>query len=108
VFKNADSRNDDSVYKTGIIEHVLEFGNTAVIADPITFKCIDNTLVKCEIPSFSSSNSDRLQIIYSNSEENNMFRICKERFIKIKPQVLDINLYHIRTSLNNEGILLIS
>ncbi len=108
IFKSTDCTNIDSVYKSDTIEHVSGIDNSAILVEPLSFPKFENSLVSCDLFAFNNSNKDNFKIICSNIKTNHLFRLSKERFIVIKPQIIDLNLYHIRTSLNNEEIPLIS
>jgi hypothetical protein len=108
VFKNASSGHDEPVNKIAATEQISNVNSAAVPVFPVTFRSPDNKLVTCDIWSFGACSDKKLRIISSNSAENSLLRNCRERFIEIKPQILTINFHHIRTSLDDEEIVLIS
>jgi hypothetical protein len=108
IFKSTDCSNIESFNKSVAIEHVLTIDNSAILVKPISFPNLQNLLVSCDLFTFNNSNKENFKIICSNIKTNHLLRLCKERFIEIKPQIIDLNSYHIRASLNNEVISLIS
>lgn len=108
VFKSIDHTNLNSFNKSDTIEHVSGIYNSAIIVEPLFFPKFDNSLVFCDLFTFNNSNKVNFKIICSNIKTNHLFRLNKERFIVIKPQIISFNLYHNRSSLTNEDISLIS
>jgi len=108
IFKSSDYTNSNSFNKSFTIEHVSAIDNSAILIEPLSFPKFENSLVSCDLFTFHNSNKDNFKIIYSNINTNHLFRLSKERFTIIKPQIIDFNLYHIRTSLTNEDNPLIS
>jgi len=108
AFKNTNSGKADSGANAISLEQVIEVNNSAVLFTPTVFKYIDNTLAASRISSYRNINYDNFKINYTNSRVDLLLRICKAKFVKIKPRFAILKLYYIQTSLNNGEIPLIS
>jgi len=111
LLRSSDCTNKDSFYygttyrQGATIEHIIAKSPILVSILPPDF---NSPIVACEIFTFNACNKNNFNIICSNNKVNQLLKNCQERFLVIKPQVLDFDSYHIRTSLNNEEISLIS
>jgi len=118
AFKGTDCPNRDSftksayqtfyripIHVTSTIEQNWEVNKLAILVEPIYFSAFYDALITLE---FNACNKSNFRIICSNNKVNQLLKNCKEQFIVIKAQIIDFNSFHIRTSLNNEEISLIS
>jgi hypothetical protein len=107
LFKNKDCSSVNS-YNQGTTIEYASVNKSVVLVEPFSLPNFENSLVFCDLFAFNNSNKENFKIIYSNNKTNQSFLFCKELFIKIKPQIPNLKLHHIRTSLNTEEISLIS
>jgi hypothetical protein len=109
LLRSTDCTDKDSFYYTtyrqgAAIEHIIAKSPSLVSILPD----FNSPIVACEIFTFNACNKNNFNIICSNNKVNQLLKNCQKRFLVIKPQVLDFDSYHNRTSLNNEEISLIS
>ena len=114
AFKSTDYSDKYSFCRNGRIINVIDvdksanLDKSAILVSQISSKDFNGSIVACKIFAFNICNKNNFLIICSNNKVNQLLKNCQERFLVIKPQVLDFDSYHIRTSLNNEEISLIS
>jgi len=90
------------------IEQLSEVHDVAILVEPISFSAFDNGLAPVEFITFHIGGKESAKIMNSNYKVNQRLKDCKEQFIVMKPRMIDLEYFHIRTSLNNEEISLIS
>ncbi|MGE0076436.1 MAG: hypothetical protein AB7S48_01100 [Bacteroidales bacterium] len=90
------------------IEYTLKANHSATFSFPADFHSPDNSLFSCSL--FPSRNFDSINagLLSVNCSINSLLQTHRERFLRIKPQLLQSELFHIRASLNCDGIALIS
>jgi hypothetical protein len=121
AFKSTDCPNRDSfsksayhtfnripIHVTSTIEQISEVNKLAILVEPISFSAFDNGLAPIEFVTFNICDKENFKIINSNNKVNQLLKNCKEQFIVIKPRIIDLDSFHIRTALNNEEISSIS
>ncbi len=90
------------------IVNVIDIDHSVVFVAPTSFPNFYSSFVACEILSLNVCTEKLCAIINSNNKANQLLKECKEQFIIIKPQIIDLDLFHIRTSLNKEEVSSIS
>ncbi len=108
TFKNTDCRKGDSFNSFVSFETVIEIDNSAIPVESISHPDFNNSLVSCELFSSGTSDNNRFRIICSSIKMNLLFRIGTERFLSIKPRLIDVNTCLFLTSSNDGDIPLIS
>jgi hypothetical protein len=90
------------------IVNVIEVDHSVAFVASTSSPNFYSSFVACEILTLNACNQNHLAIICSNNKINQLLKNCKEQFIIIKPRIIDLDSFHIQTSLNNEEISSIS
>jgi hypothetical protein len=108
AFKGYHSKSRGLFQSTATIEYTLTANHSATISAPADFQSTDNSLSTCKVLPSRTFENNNLGLLSSNHTANNLLLAYSERFIKIKPQLLQVKLFHIRASLNCDDATLIS
>lgn len=108
AFKGNSNRSIGLFGHTTTIEYTLKANQSATFSAPVDFQSTDNSLSTCNVLPSRTFDSNNLGLLSSNSSTNNLLQAYGERFLRIKPQLLQAKLLHIRASLNCDDFALIS
>jgi hypothetical protein len=108
IFSNKDCNTVSSDNSSAATEQVSAADNPVLLNEPLAFPRYKDSLVSCDLFNFNNSGKRTNVITCSNNKTDHLFLLCKERFKEIKPQITNHNPTHIRTSLINENIPVVS
>ena len=86
-------------------DQLYEVNNTALPSEPFFVPALYDA---CIIFRFNGCDKENYKIINSNNKICQLLKECVEQFNVIKPQIIDLDSFHILTSLNSEELALIS
>jgi hypothetical protein len=114
AFRSSDCSGNKSFCQRTPIVHVFNADesafseHSAILVSSRVLSTFYNSFVPSEIPALNTCNKINLKIICSANKVDQLLKICKAKFIVIKPQIIDIGSFHNRTSLNNDEVPSIS
>jgi hypothetical protein len=113
-FRSSDCSGNKSFCQRTPIVHVFNADksaisdHSAILVSSRFLSTFYNSFVPTEILALNTCNKIYLKIICSANKVDQLLKICKAKFIVIKPQIIDIGAFHNRTSLNNDEVSSIS
>lgn len=95
---NIDSRNDITANQHFSIANISEINSNAIVAEPYKFPNTSSLLTLCLNSETLSNFGNSFFIQNSNLNTIVSFKLCKKKYIEIKPEILSINCYTHSTS----------
>jgi hypothetical protein len=108
IFKSNDCFSDGQFNTSAAIENASGADFSAILTTPVSCPSYNYSLASCHLVTLNNGNPDSFRILVSNTRTDHLLLLGKERYLKIKPQIMACRTHCIRATLHGGEIPLIS